>query len=60
MNEHETEYQEKLLNCKDCGRDFVFTVGEQAFFAAQQFMPPSRCHACRQSRRVWKQQQGQR
>ena len=27
-------FQDKTLKCKDCGCDFVFTVGEQEFYAA--------------------------
>ena len=27
------ELQDKTLVCKDCGTEFVFTVGEQQFYA---------------------------
>ena len=27
------ELQDKTLVCKDCGAEFVFTVGEQQFYA---------------------------
>ncbi|MDY4222620.1 MAG: zinc-ribbon domain containing protein, partial [Candidatus Faecousia sp.] len=26
-------YEDKTLKCKDCGNEFVFTAGEQAFYA---------------------------
>ena len=26
-------YEDKTLKCKDCGADFVFTAGEQEFYA---------------------------
>ncbi len=44
------------LLCKDCGKEFVFTVGEQEFFAEKGFTnQPVRCQACRKAR---KQQNG--
>ncbi len=40
--------QDKTLTCRDCGREFVFTVGEQEFFAQKGFTnEPSRCPECR-------------
>ena len=30
-------YQDKTLKCKDCGNDFVFTAGEQEFYAQKGF-----------------------
>ena len=26
-------YEDKTLKCKDCGEEFVFTAGEQEFYA---------------------------
>lgn len=43
--------QDKLLTCCDCGADFLFTIGEQIFFASKQLSEPKRCKACRQVRR---------
>jgi len=41
-------YQDKTLTCRDCGEEFVFTAGEQAFFAEKGFdNAPTRCRACR-------------
>ena len=49
------ELQDKTLICKDCGAEFVFTVGEQQFFAEKGFTnEPQRCLNCRKAR---KQQQ---
>ena len=31
------EFQDKTLKCKDCGADFVFTAGEQEFYAEKGF-----------------------
>ena len=28
-----TQYVDETLVCKDCGKEFVFTAGEQAFYA---------------------------
>lgn len=39
------------LRCCDCGKDFVFTVGEQMFFNSHGYHPPKRCRACRERKR---------
>lgn len=45
------DYQDKVLQCIDCGSDFVWTAGEQAFFADKQFKnEPKRCRACKAQR----------
>ncbi len=45
--------QDKILTCRDCGRSFTFTVGEQQFYAERGFQnEPSRCPECRNSRRA--------
>ena len=50
--------EDKTLKCKDCGKDFVFTVGEQEFYKEKGFEnEPSRCADCR---RLKKQQQQNR
>ncbi len=44
--------QDKILTCRDCGRSFTFTVGEQQFYAERGFQnEPSRCPECRNARR---------
>ncbi len=41
-------YEDKSLACKDCSKDFVWTAGEQEFYAQKGFSnPPSRCPDCR-------------
>ncbi len=41
-------YEDKTLVCKDCGNEFVFTAGEQEFYAEKGFEnEPSRCKDCR-------------
>lgn len=43
-------YQDKILICKDCGREFIWTAGEQEFFAEKGFAnEPIRCKACREA-----------
>jgi DNA-directed RNA polymerase subunit RPC12/RpoP len=43
---------DKTLVCKDCGAEFVFTEGEQAFYAEKGFEnEPTRCPECRKSRK---------
>jgi len=44
-------YADKTLACRDCGQAFIFTSGEQEFFAQKGFNDPSRCPSCRASRR---------
>ena len=43
-------YEDKTLVCKECGNEFVFTAGEQEFYAEKGFVnEPQRCKACRQA-----------
>jgi CxxC-x17-CxxC domain-containing protein len=45
------EYQDKVLKCAECGAEFVFTAGEQMFFADKGFKnEPKRCKACKAKR----------
>ena len=45
------EYQDRVLICVECGQSFVFTVGEQQFYAERGLVEPKRCQACRVARR---------
>ena len=41
-------YADKTLTCRDCGRGFTFTAGEQEFYASRGFTnEPGRCPECR-------------
>jgi len=54
-------YADKILTCRDCGAEFVFTAGEQEFFAMKGLMnEPSRCPACRAQRRSERYGRGSR
>ncbi len=45
-------YEDKTLVCKDCGNEFVFTAGEQEFYAEKAFVnEPQRCKDCRNARK---------
>ncbi|UZQ83509.1 zinc-ribbon domain-containing protein [Thermoanaerobacter sp. RKWS2] len=45
-------YQDKVLVCKDCGKEFVWTAGEQQFYAEKGFQnEPVRCKACREAKK---------
>ena len=46
-------YEDKTLICKDCGQEFVFTAGEQEFYASKGFEnEPQRCKPCRDKRKA--------
>ncbi len=45
-------FQDKSLTCMDCGQPFVFTAGEQEFFAQKGFQnEPKRCKSCKATKR---------
>jgi CxxC-x17-CxxC domain-containing protein len=47
------QYVDKSLTCRDCNATFVFTSGEQEFYASRGFdNPPSRCPSCRAARKA--------
>ena len=44
--------EDKTIVCKDCGKEFVFTVGEQEFYKEKGFdNEPTRCVSCRRARK---------
>ena len=45
------ENKDQIIVCKDCQREFVFTEGEQEFYAQKQFSAPLRCKECRQAKK---------
>ena len=45
--------EDETIVCKDCGNEFVFTVGEQEFYAEKGFTnKPVRCAECRKARKM--------
>lgn len=46
-------YTDETLTCRDCGRAFTFTAGQQEFFASKGFAnKPGRCDDCRAAHRA--------
>ena len=46
-------FTDKPLQCVDCGAEFVWTAGEQAFYADKRLThEPRRCRACKAKRAV--------
>ncbi len=45
------DFQDRMLQCADCGAEFVFSAGEQQFFHDKNFRnEPRRCKACKTKR----------
>ena len=43
-------FQDKSIQCSDCGTTFTFSAGEQEFFASKGFTnEPKRCPRCRKA-----------
>lgn len=46
-------YQDKSLQCSDCGATFTFSAEEQEFFASKGYTnEPKRCPPCREARKL--------
>ena len=46
-------FQDRSLECFDCGATFTFSADEQEFFASKGFTnDPKRCPTCRQARKT--------
>jgi len=46
------EFKDKTFNCLDCGRDFIFSAGEQEFYSKKGFQnEPKRCPDCRANKK---------
>ena len=45
-------FEEKSLQCSDCGATFTFSVEEQEFFQSKGYTnEPKRCSSCREARK---------
>jgi len=52
-------YTDRVMSCVDCAQEFVFTAGEQEFFASRGFTEaPKRCGPCRQARKSQRSSSG--
>ncbi len=46
-------FVDKALRCRDCGREFLFTAGEQEFYQLKGLLnEPARCPECRAARKA--------
>ena len=46
-------FVDRTLTCRDCGREFIFTAGEQEFYQSRGLQnEPRRCPECRAARRA--------
>ncbi len=43
---------DKTLRCVECGEDFEFAEGEQAFYKKKDLSEPKRCKECRAAKRA--------
>ncbi len=49
-------FEDKTLTCKECGKEFIFTAGEQEFYQEKGFTnEPQRCKSCRDARKTAKE-----
>ncbi|MGH9821063.1 MAG: zinc-ribbon domain containing protein [Pyrinomonadaceae bacterium] len=45
------EFDDVSILCVDCGKDFIWTAGEQTFFRDKQLQnPPKRCKECKHAK----------
>lgn len=48
-----TNGEDRVIKCVDCGEDFLFTAGEQAFYREHGLThAPTRCKRCRETRKA--------
>ncbi|MFH1382794.1 MAG: zinc-ribbon domain containing protein [Chloroflexota bacterium] len=46
-------FEDKILQCSECGATFTFSASEQEFFASKGYTnDPKRCPTCRQARKT--------
>lgn len=50
--------EDKKITCKDCGKEFIFTEGEQEFYKEKGFSDPIRCPECRKVRKQQRNNRG--
>jgi CxxC-x17-CxxC domain-containing protein len=47
-----SSFSDKVLVCRDCNQEFVFSAGEQEFYGTRGFSEPTRCPDCRAARKA--------
>jgi hypothetical protein len=52
-------FQDKTIQCSDCGSTFTFSAGEQEFFQSKGFTnEPKRCSSCRRANKARRSDSG--
>lgn len=46
------DYVDREMPCDTCGGTFIWSAGEQSFFAERDFSPPRRCSGARKARKT--------
>jgi CxxC-x17-CxxC domain-containing protein len=49
---------DRTITCRDCGQEFTFTAGEQAFYQERGYSEPQRCSSCRAERKAQRNASG--
>lgn len=55
LNETEevAEFRDETLVCVECGKEFIFSAGEQAFYKEKGYVnKPKRCRECRNAKKA--------
>ena len=52
------ELSDRTITCRDCGQEFTFTAGEQAFYQERGYTEPQRCASCRAERKAQRNASG--
>jgi CxxC-x17-CxxC domain-containing protein len=47
-----SQFSDKVVVCRDCGKEFAFTAGEQEFYDSRGLNAPTRCNECRAARKA--------
>jgi len=51
--------EDQYIRCSDCGEEFIFTAGEQAFYREKGLThAPTRCKSCRENRKAQRSEGG--
>jgi len=54
-------FADKVLVCRECGKEFTFSAGEQEFYQSKGLMnEPTHCRECRALRRTGRSEMGER
>ncbi|MFB3852850.1 MAG: zinc-ribbon domain containing protein [Vicinamibacterales bacterium] len=43
---------DRTIECRECGTPFVWTLGEQRYYAERDFSAPKKCRPCREAARA--------